>query len=80
MLMELSTGSPERAYRVLVLEQDRVLEGAPEEGMGPVQDVAESLDFFERLGVRPGPSSVADVSVLEGGHAVRRRPGGKEGE
>ncbi len=25
MLMELSTGSPERAYRVLVLEQDRVL-------------------------------------------------------
>jgi inosose dehydratase len=63
-----------------VLEQDRVLEGAPAEGMGPVQDVAESLEFFERLGVRPGPSSVADVSVLEGGHAMRRRPGGKEGE
>jgi inosose dehydratase len=49
-----------------VLEQDRVLEGAPEEGMGPVQDVAESLEFFERLGVRPGPSSVADVSVWRG--------------
>ena len=63
-----------------VLEQDTVLEGAPEEGSGPVQDVAESLEFFERLGVRPGPSSVADVSVLEGGHAMRRRPGRKEGE
>jgi len=63
-----------------VLEQDRVLEGAPEEGMGPVQDVAESLTFFERLGVWPGPSSVAGVSVSEGGHAMRRRPGGKEGE
>ena len=63
-----------------VLEQDRVLEGAPEEGMGPVQDVAESLTFFERLGVWPGPSSVAGVSVSEGGHAMRRRPGGEEGE
>jgi len=63
-----------------VLEQDRVLEGAPEEGMGPVQDVAESLTFFERLGVWPGPSSVAGVSVSEWGHAMRRRPGGKEGE
>jgi inosose dehydratase len=63
-----------------VLEQDRVLEGAPEEGMGPVQDVAESLAFFERLGVRPGPSSVAGVWVSEGGHAMRRRPGGEEGE
>jgi inosose dehydratase len=49
-----------------VLEQDTVLEGAPEEGMGPVQDVAESLEFFERLGVRPGESSVAGVSVSEG--------------
>jgi inosose dehydratase len=63
-----------------VLEQDRVLEGAPEEGMGPVQDVAESLAFFERLGVRPGPSSVAGVSVSEGGHAMRCPPEGKEGE
>ncbi|TMK64853.1 MAG: TIM barrel protein [Actinobacteria bacterium] len=63
-----------------VLEQDRVLEGAPEEGMGPVQDVAESLTFFERLGVWPGPSSVAGVSVSEGGHSVRRHPGGEEGE
>ena len=50
-----------------VLEQDRVLEGAPEEGMGPVQDVAESLEFLERLGVRPGPSSVAGMAVSEGG-------------
>jgi inosose dehydratase len=49
-----------------VLEQDTVLEGAPEEGMGPVQDVAESLEFFERLGVRPGESSVAGESVSEG--------------
>jgi len=49
-----------------VLEQDTVLEGAPEVGMGPVQDVAESLEFFERLGVRLGPSSVDGVSVSEG--------------
>ncbi len=63
-----------------VLEQDTVLEGAPQERTGPVQDVAESLEFFERLGVRPGPSSVAGVSVSEGEHAMRRRPGGKEGE
>jgi inosose dehydratase len=63
-----------------VLEQDRVLERAPVEGMGPVQDVAESLEFFERLGVRPGPSSVADVLVSERGHAMERHPGGKEGE
>ena len=63
-----------------VLEQDTVLEGAPDEGSGPVQDVAESLEFFERLGVRLGPSSVNGVTVSEGGHAMRRRPGGKEGE
>ena len=63
-----------------VLEQDTVLEGAPDEGSGPVQDVAASLAFFERFGVRLGPSSVAGVSVSEGGHAMERRPGGKEGE
>jgi inosose dehydratase len=63
-----------------VLEQDTVLEGAPEEGSGPVQDVAASLAFFERFGVRLGPSSVDGVSVSEGGHAMGRRPGGKEGE
>jgi inosose dehydratase len=63
-----------------VLEQDTVLEGAPEEGTGPVQDVAVSLAFFERFGVRLGPSSVAGVSVSEGGHAMRRHPGGEEGE
>jgi inosose dehydratase len=63
-----------------VLEQDTVLEGAPEQGTGPVQDVAVSLAFFERFGVRLGPSSVAGVSVSEGGHAMRRHPGGEEGE
>ncbi|HET7870683.1 MAG TPA: TIM barrel protein [Actinomycetota bacterium] len=63
-----------------VLEQDTVLEGAPEEGSGPVHDVAASLAFVERFGVRLGPSSVAGVSVSEGGHAMERRPGGKEGE
>jgi inosose dehydratase len=49
-----------------VLEQDRVLEGAPEEGTGPVQDVAVSLAFIERLGGRLGPSSVGSESVSEG--------------
>jgi inosose dehydratase len=63
-----------------VLEQDTVLEMAPGEGSGPVQDVAKSLAFFERLGVGPGPSSVAGVSVSERGHAMGRHPGGKEGE
>ena len=63
-----------------VLEQDTVLEGAPEEGTGPVQDVAKSIAFFERFGVRSGRSSVAGVSVSEGGHSVRRHPGGEEGE
>jgi inosose dehydratase len=63
-----------------VLEQDTVLKGAPEEGTGPVRDVAVSLAFFERFGGHLGSSSAASVSVSEGGHAMRRRPSGKEGE
>jgi inosose dehydratase len=63
-----------------VLEQDTVLEGAPEEGSGPVQDVAVSLRFFERFGERLGSSSAAGVWVSERGHAMGRHPGGKEGE
>jgi inosose dehydratase len=63
-----------------VLEQDTVLEGAPEEGSGPVQDVAVSLTFFERFGERFGSSSAAGVWVSERGHAMGRHPGGKEGE
>jgi inosose dehydratase len=63
-----------------VLEQDTVLEGAPEEGSGPVQDVAVSLAFFEQFGGRLGSSSAAGVSVSEGEHAMGRHPGGKEGE
>lgn len=50
-----------------VLEQDAVLDGPPEEGRGPVQDVAVSLAFFERFGGRLGPSSVGGESVSEGG-------------
>jgi inosose dehydratase len=50
-----------------VLEQDAVLEGPPEEGRGPVRDVAVSLAFIERLGGRLGPSSVGSESVSEGG-------------
>jgi inosose dehydratase len=62
-----------------VLEQDTVLEGAPEEGGGPVRDVAVSLTFFERFGERFGSSSAAGVWVSERGHALGRHPGGKEG-
>jgi len=50
-----------------VLEQDAVLEGPPEEGRGPVRNVAVSLAFFERFGGRLGPSSVGSESVSEGG-------------
>jgi inosose dehydratase len=63
-----------------VLEQDTVLEGAPEKGTGPVRDVAVSIAFFERFGGHLGSSSAASVSVSEGGHAMERRPRGKEGE
>lgn len=63
-----------------VLEQDTVLEGPPEEGTGPVQDVAVSLAFFERFGGHLGSSSAASVSVSEGENAMGRHPGGKEGE
>ena len=43
-------------------------------------DLMKARRFFERLGVGSGPSSVAGMSVSEGGHAMGRHPGGKEGE
>jgi hypothetical protein len=30
-----------------VLEQDVMLDGEPEEGRGPIEDVRKSLDFLE---------------------------------
>jgi inosose dehydratase len=51
-----------------VLEQDAMLEAAPEEGKGPVRDAAASLEFFRRLAATLDRESPAG-SVERGGAA-----------